>query len=405
MSYLDTLDRVTLPDGRRLVAASFRGVPFFVAEASRSGGRRVAIHEFPFRDSIAVEDLGRQARPLSVEAYVLGTDYRAQRDALLEALEDTAGGGLLVHPYYGRRQVMCSSLRVREVVGEGGRATFSLELIDVVDPVTPVATIDLDAAAIETARAVEATVSANANEVVRVDGQPGYIFDGLETEYEDLVIAIAEQLEPLAVAEQEAARLLVAVAAATSETAALVRQPAASVARLLALTELIESAIATAPERVWPALLSILDVPEALDVEPTTDTLQTQQTNQDTMSRAWRTAIVARATDTLLATTYSSFEESIAARTSILDDLSRLEADANDVVYAAIVELRAAVAKALPGDRALQRELVRQQPTDIPSLVLSQQIYGSAGRSDDIEARNNVQHPLFISGTLEILSG
>ena len=46
----------------QLKPASFRGVPFVVQEGTSHFGRRNQIHEYPFRDTPWVEDLGQQAR-------------------------------------------------------------------------------------------------------------------------------------------------------------------------------------------------------------------------------------------------------------------------------------------------------------------------------------------------------
>ena len=92
------------PDWRdRLRDASFRGVPFSVEDDDASFGRRVQTHEYPNRDKPFTEDLGRAARRLTVNAYVIGDDYADKRDRLIAAVE-TAGPGTLVHPQYGEMQ-------------------------------------------------------------------------------------------------------------------------------------------------------------------------------------------------------------------------------------------------------------------------------------------------------------
>ena len=44
----------------RLHAASFRGVPFAVISGESQSGRRQAVHEYPMRDQVWVEDLGQE---------------------------------------------------------------------------------------------------------------------------------------------------------------------------------------------------------------------------------------------------------------------------------------------------------------------------------------------------------
>ena len=83
-----------------LIPASFRGVPFAVLDIGIGAGRRVAIHEYPFRDTPWAEDLGKGARRIAFSCFVIGDDADAQAADLLNACE-TKGPGMLVHPAYG----------------------------------------------------------------------------------------------------------------------------------------------------------------------------------------------------------------------------------------------------------------------------------------------------------------
>jgi prophage DNA circulation protein len=83
-----------------LIPASFRGVPFAVLDIAISTGRRVSVHEYPFRDTPWAEDLGKRARRISFSAFVIGDDVDFQAANLLNACE-ASGPGMLVHPAYG----------------------------------------------------------------------------------------------------------------------------------------------------------------------------------------------------------------------------------------------------------------------------------------------------------------
>ncbi len=88
------------PWAATLQTASWRGLPFAVRSSLIRRGRRVAVHEYPFRDEVWVEDLGRGTRMVSFSAFLIGDDVFQQRDAMAAAAE-TAGTGLLVHPSLG----------------------------------------------------------------------------------------------------------------------------------------------------------------------------------------------------------------------------------------------------------------------------------------------------------------
>lgn len=81
--------------------ASYRGVPFYVTSTKLKVGRRVVLFEYPQQDKPFVEDLGRAARIVTVEAFTTGRDYVERMSALVKALE-TQGGGELVDPWVGR---------------------------------------------------------------------------------------------------------------------------------------------------------------------------------------------------------------------------------------------------------------------------------------------------------------
>jgi len=68
----------------QLRPASYRGVPFGVLGGSASFGRRNAVHEYPFRDTPWVEDLGMSARHVHVTGFLVGDDVIAQRTKLIQ---------------------------------------------------------------------------------------------------------------------------------------------------------------------------------------------------------------------------------------------------------------------------------------------------------------------------------
>ena len=135
----------------RLLPASFRGAEFHVAShGSEAAGRRVAVHEYPGRDTPYVEDLGRRASEYTLQAYVLGPDYDRARDALVAACAEPEAGRL-VHPAWGERWVVCTGCTVSERTDEGGMARVTLTLVEAGAARYPAATPDtareLDAAA------------------------------------------------------------------------------------------------------------------------------------------------------------------------------------------------------------------------------------------------------------------
>lgn len=91
--------------------ASWRNVRFQTWHADGQFGRRVAPHEYPYRDEAWVEDLGRGLRRISIVGYIEGEDVLQQQDRMLEAAE-REGVGELMHPTLGLMSVSLVNLSV-----------------------------------------------------------------------------------------------------------------------------------------------------------------------------------------------------------------------------------------------------------------------------------------------------
>jgi prophage DNA circulation protein len=113
-----------------LQPASFRGVGFGVVDIETLFGRRNELHEYPLRDDPYAEDLGRKAREFTINAFVIGSDYFADRDALVSAIEDDPTPGTLVHPTLGTKTVVPKECRVIFKNTEGGIEYFQLTFVE-----------------------------------------------------------------------------------------------------------------------------------------------------------------------------------------------------------------------------------------------------------------------------------
>lgn len=107
---------------QQLQPGSWRGVGFVLDAGDTAAGRRVAIHEYPYRDETWAEDLGKLPRRFTIQAFLVGDDCYQQRDQMLRAVEQ-AGAGTLVHPTLGSVQCVllefaCADRRERGRVVE-----------------------------------------------------------------------------------------------------------------------------------------------------------------------------------------------------------------------------------------------------------------------------------------------
>lgn len=401
MTWREDLRRVKLSNGRKLVGASFRGVTFLVEASERTGGRRVVTHQFPLRDDPFREDLGRDARTFHVDGYVLGDDYLTQRDALLAALEDVAGPGELVHPYYGVKRAICEKLSVHEAKDEGGIAKFSLEFGEtpLQAPVpTSAPTTDIDATAARAANSTEFLKKYNAS------GLPSHALASAETAIKNAAAAMKDKLGPIIDAQQEAAELTGQVALLTAEASSLVRTPALILDGFVGAFSFLEETIQNAPGAVLDALVDAYSVDLGPVVVATTSTRERELANQTALTSALRRFFAIEAASVAPTVPYESIDAALAARdqlTAMLDEQAGL---ADDDAYPALVDLRAQVLATVPGSNAFASILTVTRPTAIPSLLLTYQLYGAVDLEADVIARNDIRHPGFVAGELKVIS-
>lgn len=407
MTWREDLRRVTI-DGRKLVGASFRGVGFLVDSAERGGGRRVVVHEFPLRDDPFIEDLGRKARSFRVDGYVIGDDYLFQKNALIDALESTGSGpGELILPYYGGRAIraICTSLSVRETRMDGGMAVFALEFAETPTQ-EPVPTEEVDSVGVVAASADAAVVATDAELAEQYDpaGLPAFALASAETALRNAAAALGERLSPVVSRTQEFAALTGQINLITAQAASLVREPAGLLEEFrAAITGLVDT-IADAPGAVLDALVDAYSFELGGDVPATTTTRERERDNQVALSGALRRIVAAEAARLAPLVPYASIEEATDARDRVAGLLEEQAAGAADIAYPALVTLRSDVLRAVPGTAEFARIVTITRRVAIPSLLVAYQLYGSVDREDDVIARNNIQHPGFVSGDLRVIS-
>lgn len=406
MSWRDSIGRVTFPDGRVLIGATFRGVPFYVESAERGGGRRTVRHEFPLRDQPFVEDMGRAARSFPVEGYVLGEGYVAQRDALISALEE-AGPGELVHPAYGSRRVICSSFRVRESTAEGGIARFGLEFEETeATAPAPVATVAAAALVESDGTAALAAVRARAA-ASEAASLPSSALASVSSVLEDGAEAMRAALAPLAAGTQELAEIKAALDNIILDADSLARAPVealdAFAGAVLAFRHPVEPPSGTAR-----ALLAAAGfTPSTSRPTGTTATRLLEAAAYDLALEAVRTPLVVEAARTATVEAFDTYDAAVSVRDAICDELDTLAAGADDATFAALEQLRAHLVLAVPGEDSDLPRLVTNVPAyTVPSLVLAHRIYGDVALEADLVTRNGVERPGFVPGgaSLEVLS-
>ena len=404
MTWREKLRRVTMPDGRRLIGASFRGVPFFVESSDRTGGRRAVVHEFPLRDDPYVEDLGRRARSFPVDGYVLGDDYLDQRDALLEALEETSGPGELVHPYHGTRKAICERFTVRETVAECGMARVSMEFTETpAQAVTPTDAPDFAGTVSLSADSAIGAISSDFTSVFDA-GLPTYALASASLSLKTMSLSLGAALAPIMNSTQELAKMRQQIDIIVAQASSLIRTPGSVLGAFQNVIASLAETILNAPGSV----LGAFTLAYMTDLDPlppeTTPTRQHEHANRVAIDGALKGILACEAARLSPQVDFDTVSNAIATRDQVVDMLDELAATAGDTVYPALVQLRADVVRAVPGENEFARQVTVERRQAIPTILLSYQLYGTTEREDDILARNQTDDPNFIAGTLEVLS-
>jgi prophage DNA circulation protein len=112
-----------------LQPASWRGVGFVVLQSEVVRGRRTALHEYPYGDTVWVEDLGRGTRSYNFRGFLVGDDCYIQEQTMLAAVE-VAGPGTLVHPSLGFISANLMSFTSRQDFQRGRMVELEFSFIE-----------------------------------------------------------------------------------------------------------------------------------------------------------------------------------------------------------------------------------------------------------------------------------
>jgi len=445
--------------------ASFRGVPFGVLTTESRFGRRQALHEYPFRDVPYVEDIGRAARRISFNAFLIsdsqvygGGDVLAQRELLVAAAE-AAGPGTLVHPTLGRLQVSIpdGGLTVRERWDQGRYFEIGLTCIESGQRIFPGVTISTGEAVASAAGAANSAASSSfasravadllngaavvkqAVSTVQIWAQKAQLLCNDATNLYDAISnlpgdfgrffggrnfgGLTGSTPPVMTSNATIDSLIVQATESRAGVAAAALELNTVAANLGAGASSNSPAdVAAAAQSLAAALLAATSDPaDALrllgllaDYFPSSATPSSQigvsmadieQAVGDLVRRASVTAMAQAAT------TYQPSSQNDAANvratvTGLLDDEITTAGDqGEDDAYNSLKALRVAVVQDLTTRGATLAPITTFKfGAALPALALALRIYRDAGRADQLVTQVNPVHPLFMPTTFKALA-
>lgn len=415
--------------------ASFRGVPFAVKTAEGNFGRRNAIHEYPFRDEIWVEDMGRAARRIHVTGFLVENGVATpgavidQRNRMISAAE-TGGETTLVLPTYGEMKISLLDFKCSErwdlgrvveltfVFAESGKRLFPQSIVSTTDAVNSAATA-ADAAAgtdwmAKATSYLKSGISAvqQAVNVVQkyttiaqrtingatnlfhlaqtLAGQFGR-FSGLSSSNSSA--SLSDLVASAAVSRQGVASSITA-----AQTSAAALSPTNASGHPAAIQAVVAAVLAASPSPAdaLTSMASIATLPGGTGISGASGDLTR------------RAAIVAMARASALYQP-TSYDDASSVRTSVagyLDDEILIAADqGEDATYQALRTLRTAVVQDLTQRGATLATVTTViSPMPVPALVLAQRLYRDPSREDELITEAMPVHPLFMPTQFQALA-
>jgi prophage DNA circulation protein len=384
--------------------ATFRGVPFHISTRSGQGGRRLAEHEFPLRDVGAVEDLGRATPRFQITGYVLGADYLAKRDRLIEALEAAGPGAFLDRYGRGEISVQCQRFRYTERDADGGYCEFTIEFVDAGVLREPAASVDSQAVLRSSLDSLDAESGSAFAQAFTTAGLP----DVAEVEARGALQSVAQVVGAALGGRPGAVLAALANVPAVAGVLDATGIPAALVG---AMTDAIAG---RSLGRVAEAMLTVAATPLAIPaLAETTPTRRQRNRNVsaigDLMHRTALSTIGRATAGADIVGDLVSYQEAETFRLRVVEQIDAEMATASDRCEAGVVRSLAGFAGGLSADVAARGQslpLLRTARTNAPrsAIALSHRLHGSLDGVDDLNRRARVPHPGFLPTVIEHVS-
>lgn len=428
-----------------LQPASFRGVPFGVYSSTVKTGRRTAVHVYPYRDEVWVEDIGLGNRIFAFRGFLVGDDVFAQRDRMVSAVE-TAGPGVLVHPSIGSRNCSIIDFSATERAELGRVVELEITAMQTVGSVTPIAIAQTQKGVLGAVSSALAAAAKDFNTYVaaplaygegvvqkvvaitslwqstamQLSGDASLLADavnGLTGNYGrynsgNLTTPAASNATISGVLSAAITNKTAVASASASLTIAADGLAATSTGAFVAAAQGVAEALIAAA--VSPAdqvrLMTKLQAFSPLIVTGTEGTIgaaiSTAQTGVAAVLRRVAMAELASACASYQPTSSNDAQALLASVTAIFDAEITIAADAaQDATYLALRTMRTAVAKDLivRGANLPSLQTVNVKSCQ-PSLALAYMLYQDAKRADELTQRVDPIHPGFFPITFEALS-
>ena len=421
--------------------ASYMGVAFFFERDEMSGGRALAVHEFPGRDTPYVEDNGAKARWFEGTAYVAGDDADTQAAAFAEKL-DTRGPGTLVTPFTGPVSVHCDDWKRSAEKDQLGYIAFSVKFVRDGAATALISIPLLGQGIFDAADAMAHAVALAVSAAMQVVNAADYVVSAPVRMVEMVAASIALVRTTVGIVDADIAAQVAAAETAITTAAALLITPdgaaASDIANLLAAAPPLDESFTDSAGNLDPvatlaaviiatirlladgmagnadggagAMLTLaLDYPAPAASAGASLNAQTAAANAALIVNLARLAALTAWCEGLARGTYPDRPSGVAARAAAAErlgqELGYAAGAANANVYTALQDLQGATVAYLTNLIAdLAPVVTVTAPQAMPALWWAWRLYGDPTRAVDLALRNKVVHPSFMPLSFQALA-
>jgi len=402
----------------RLLPASFRGIPFKVLSHEHSGGRNSKRHEIPDRDGGVNEDLGKKTDVFRIEGHIIGDSYFFVRDSLISAMK-SKNSGVLIHPYLGIKNVIPEGFSLREDTMQGRIAFFTLEFAESGNNLFPFAQIDAIVAFANTAVTAVAQVQNGFDLAFSVKGFPAFVTDAAVANLGTLAGTFLSVFPNVRLDSEKHAQLKKEVQDFNDDKETLVNNSSDLSASIDSIISGLKDLVPDVPESstidsssgrddqlaVFNSLI-VFDT-GAEDLPENTPSRAAEKNNGIALNNLVQQLALVRLSEQTVNKVFKSLDEAEEQRTTIVDniDIQLKKSSTDDETFQALEDLVAKLVLAVPDTNSVLANIkTSSQINEIPTLVLSYDLYESLENEQDIIDRNKIREPGFALGDLEVLS-
>lgn len=388
----------------KLRPGSFRNVEFKIQAHQLKGGRRKQDREFAKRDNGNSEDLGKRLKNFTLEIYVLGDDYFAQRDALIEAL-DTEGPAILIHPYLGTKNVQAGNYTLSETVDEGRIARFSVEFSEAGEVKFPDQVLDGLNETLSNAELVTENSKNVFEQAFDIANQAAFVVqaaaDGVNAIVDFMEDAVSKVTDPIA-------NLTFAISNIKASVNDLIKAPGLLADRIGEMFGTLLDELDGDEETASRVLGQFNGIDDSFTpVIGETPSREKQRGNQTALINIAKEIALAGNAQATVRIDFVSTNAALDAQREIVEGLDiQLDLALDDSLFQSIKDLQTSITKALP--RTGTTELIDiTPPQTIPALVIAYDEFEDLEKETEIIDQNNVEHPGFVPGgeTIQVSAG